>query len=87
MNSCGGSQLCFHSTQLCTHTHMHSVSLLLSPGPTLNRSQREGLWGKEAAVVVMGGGPVGMVERSAERQKRCAESELLWPCNLPLVLT
>lgn len=34
----------------CVHTHMHSVSLLLSSGCTLNSSQREGLWGKEAAM-------------------------------------
>ncbi len=50
---------------------MHSVSLLLSPGPTLNSSQREGLWGEGGSD--SGGG----VAETAEKMQK--ESELLWP--------
>lgn len=76
--------LCFQSTQLCTHahthTHMHSVSLLLSPGPTLNSSQREGLWEKEA--VVVGGGAAEMVEKMQKRESFCDQCSrvLTWTC-------
>lgn len=55
---------------------MYSVSLLLSPGPTLNSCQRVGLWGREAAAATVGAG------ETPERMLK--ESELVcttWPSS------
>lgn len=51
---------CYSSYSVTQHTHMYSVSLL-SPGPTLNSRQRDGLWEWGA-----GGGVAEMQEAESE---------------------
>lgn len=61
----------------CVYAHMHFVRLLLSPGPTLNSSQRERLWEKEEKWL----GP-GVVETTESFCEQCGLVLMLWMYNL-----